>query len=68
MMKENRTVWIDINCIVKEYLPVSKRKARKFVDMYCSSKKIVGGRIYVERKQLEQLLADPDRERFPLDF
>ena len=68
MEKEKQTAWVDISNIVEQYLPISKRKARKFIDMYCSSKKIVGGRIYVERKQLEQLLADPDRERFPLDF
>ena len=68
MTEKRQTEWIDIKNIVEQYLPISKRKARKFVDMYCSSKKIVGGRIYIERKQLEQLLADPDRERFPLDF
>ena len=68
MEKEKQTAWVDISNIVEQYLPISKRKARKFVDMYCSSKKIVGGRIYVERKQLEQLLTDPDREKFPLDF
>ena len=68
MEKERQTAWVDISNIVEQYLPISKRKARKFVEMYCSSKKIVGGRIYVERRQLEQLLADPDRERFPLDF
>ena len=67
MKKEKQTAWVDISNIVEQYLPISKRKARKFVDMYCSSKKIVGGRIYVQRKQLEQLLADPDREYFPLD-
>ena len=68
MTKNRQTAWVDISSIVEQYLPVSKRKARKFVDLYCSSKKIVGSRIYVERKQLEQLLADPERERFPLDF
>ena len=66
-MKERQTAWVDISSIVEQYLPVSRRKARKFVDLYCSSKKYVGGRIYVERAQLERLLADPDRERFPLD-
>ena len=63
-----QTKWVDISSIVEQYLPVSRRKARKFVELYCSSRKIVGGRIYVERRQLEQLLADPDRERFPLDI
>lgn len=67
MTKERQTAWVDISSIVEQYLPISRRKARKFVDLYCSSKKYVGGRIYVERAQLEQLLADPDRERFPLD-
>ena len=67
MTKERQTAWVDISSIVEQYLPVSRRKARKFVDLYCSSKKYVGGRIYVERAQLERLLADPDRERFPLD-
>lgn len=67
-MEKRKTAWVDISSIVQEYLPVSKRKARKFVEMYCSSRKYVGGRIYVARSQLEQLLADPDRERFPLDI
>lgn len=67
MTEKGQTLWVDICEITTCYLPVSRRKARKFVDLYCSSKKYVGGRIYVERKQIEQLLADPDRERFPLD-
>lgn len=65
-MEKRKTAWVDISSIVKEYLPVSKRKARKFVDLYLTPKR-VGNRIYVEREQLEQLLADPNRESFPLD-
>lgn len=65
-MEKRKTAWVDISSIVREYLPVSKRKARKFVDLYLTPKR-VGNRIYVERAQLEQLLADPDRESFPLD-
>ena len=65
-MEKRKTAWVDISSIVREYLPVSKRKARKFVDLYLSPKR-VGNRIYVEREQLERLLADPDRENFPLD-
>ena len=65
-MEKRKTAWVDISSIVKEYLPISKRKARKFVDLYLTSKR-VGNRIYVERAQLEKLLADPDRESFPLD-
>ena len=67
MTEKKQTKWVDISSVVREYLPISTRKARKFVELYCSSRKYVGGRIYVERKELEQLLADPDRERFPLD-
>ena len=65
-MEKRKTAWVDISSIVREYLPVSKRKARKFVDLYLTPKR-VGNRIYVEREQLERLLADPDRESFPLD-
>jgi hypothetical protein len=66
-MEKRKTAWVDISSIVREYLPVSKRKARKFVDLYLTTKR-VGNRIYVEREQLERLLADPDRESFPLDI
>lgn len=65
-MEKRKTAWVDISSIVREYLPVSKRKARRFVDLYLTKKR-VGNRIYVEREQLEQLLSDPSRENFPLD-
>ncbi len=61
------TAWVDITEITKTYLPISKRKARKFVSLYLTPKR-VGNRIYVERAQLENLLNDPDREMFPLDL
>jgi hypothetical protein len=67
MEKEKNTKWVDICEITQHYLPISKRKARKFVAMYLLPKK-VGNRIYVDREQLEQLLNDPNRELFPLDF
>ena len=67
MTEKRQTKWVDISSVVREYLPVSKRKARKFVDLYLTPKR-VGNRIYVERQQLERLLADPDRESFPLDI
>lgn len=66
-MEKRKTAWVDISSIVQEYLPISRRKARKFVELYCTIKR-VGNRIYVEREQLEQLLADPNRESFPLDI
>ena len=65
-MEKRKTAWVDISSIVREYLPVSKRKARRFVDLYLTKKR-VGNRIYVEREQLERLLSDPSRENFPLD-
>lgn len=66
MTEKNKTAWVDISSVVLEYLPISKRKARKFVELYLTPKR-VGNRIYVEREQLEKLLSDPERERFPLD-
>ena len=66
MMQKQKTAWVDICELTTCYLPISKRKARKFVELYLTPKR-VGNRIYVERTQLEALLADPDRECFPLD-
>ena len=66
MTEKRRTDWVDICELTTCCLPCSKRKARKFVELYLTPKR-VGNRIYVERQQLEQLLADPDRECFPLD-
>ena len=67
MNQETTTAFVDITEITKTYLPISRRKARKFVSLYLSPKR-VGNRIYVERQQLERLLNDPDRELFPLDL
>ena len=52
--------------ITERDLPISKRTARKFVSLYLDCKRI-GNRIYVDRQQLEQLLSDPNREKFPLN-
>ena len=62
-----KSTMVDISQIVSTYLPVSKKKARKFVQLYLDSKKI-GNRIYVEREKLEALLSDPNRDKFPLNF
>lgn len=56
---------VGISEIITKYLPVSKRKARRFVSLYLEPKRI-GNRIYVERAKLEALLRDPERESFPL--
>lgn len=65
MTEKNRSTMVDISEITECYLPVSKRKARKFVLMYLEPKWI-GNRIYVEREKLEELLRDPSRVEFPL--
>ena len=62
---KQKSAMVGITEIVTTYLPMSKRKARKFVSMYLEPKRI-GNRIFVDRAALEALLHDTDRERFPL--
>ena len=62
---EQKSAMVGITEIVTTDLPMSKRKARKFVSMYLEPKRI-GNRIFVDRAALEALLHDTDRERFPL--
>jgi len=64
---KNKSAMVDISEIISSYLPVSKRKARRFVSLYLEPKRI-GNRMYVEREKLEALLNDPDRIDFPLNF
>ena len=66
MSNEIKSALVDISEIVSSYLPVSRRKARKFVSLYLEPKRI-GNRIYVDRMQLEKLLYS-ERESFPLNF
>lgn len=56
--------YIDINEIIRDYLPMSRKKARKFVLSYLNTKRI-GNKIYVDREELEQILANPDIEKYP---
>ena len=65
-MELQKSALVDISEIIACYLPVSRKKARKFVSLYLDTKKI-GNRIYVERAKLEELLTDPNRESFPLE-
>ena len=65
--QSHKSSLIGINEIVEFYLPVSKRKARKFVSIYLEPK-LIGNRIFVEREALERLLNDPNREKFPLNL
>lgn len=60
----NRTqesLLIDIAEVQRCYIPLSKRKIRNLVQTYIRTIKI-GNKIMVDRKQLEQFLADPDRD------
>lgn len=65
-MEQKKSALVDIKEIVEHYLPVSRKKARKFVSLYLDGKKI-GNRLYVSREQLENLLTDPNRTEFPLE-
>lgn len=66
-MSENNSNWVSISEIQEKYLPLSKRRVRKFIALYLEPKRF-GHRIFVEREKLEALLNDPDRERFPLNL
>ena len=67
MEQTTKSALVGIREITTDYLPVSQRKARKFVSLYLEPKRI-GNRIYVERVKLEALLNNSDRESFPLNF
>ena len=67
MKNTNHSALVGITEITERYLPVSKRKARKFVSLYLVPKRI-GNRIFVERDKLEALLRNSDRELFPLNL
>lgn len=66
-IETNRSKMVGITEITKTYLPISRKRARKFVLLYLDTKRI-GNRIFVDRDKLEALLSDPDREKFPLDI
>lgn len=63
----NRSKLVGITEITKSYLPISRKRARKFALLYLDAKRI-GNRIFVERDKLEALLSDPNREKFPLNL
>ena len=67
MKNINQSALVGITEITERYLPISKRKARKFVSLYLVPKRI-GNRIFVERDKLEALLRNSDWELFPLNL
>ena len=62
MSRNKDRLFLSIEDIQKEYLPVSKKKIRSLVKEYLPIKKI-GSRIYVNRADLENILMNPDREK-----
>ena len=63
-MQENKTeqsFLVDVNEIQRLYLPVSKKRIRKPISTYLRTIR-VGNKLFVERKQLEAFLKDPDRD------
>ena len=65
MKKENNSSLVGITEITEQYLPISKRRARRFVTLYLNPIRI-GNRIWVEREKLEQLLSGSEGRSFPL--
>ena len=63
----NQSKLVGITEISKVYLPISKKRIRKFVSIYLDPV-YIGNRIFVDRAKLETLLTDPVRDKFPLDI
>lgn len=57
--------YLTIEEIQKQYLLISKKRLRAFSKQHLNPK-IIGGRIFVERQQLEELLTSPDKDYFPI--
>jgi hypothetical protein len=66
MKKENNSSLVGITEITERYLPISKRRARRFVSLYLQPIRI-GNRIFVDRQKLEKLLNNQARSDFPLE-
>ena len=65
--KKNQSALVGITEISKTYLPISKKRVRKFVSIYLDPI-YIGNRLFVDRAKLEALLNDPARDRFPLNL
>ena len=61
-MNATERKYLTISEIQDEYLPISKKKIREFVNEHLYVKRI-GGRIYVERAALETLLSSGKSQR-----
>lgn len=65
MKNINESSLVGITEITERYLPISKRRARRFVTLYLNPVRI-GNRLFVEREKLEKLLSDSGDRSFPL--
>ena len=65
--EKNKSALVGITEISKTYLPISKKRVRKFVSIYLDPV-YIGNRLFVDRAKLEALLSDPDRNKFPLNL
>ena len=63
--KKNQSALVGISEISQTYLPMSRKRVRKFVSIYLDPI-FIGNRMYVDRAKLEALLNDPGREKVPL--
>ncbi len=64
-MAETTRKYLTITQIQQQYLPLSKKRIRVLVKQYLDAK-ILGGRIFVERSQLEALLNSTEQNNFPI--
>lgn len=64
-MAETTRKYLTITQIQQQYLPLSKKRIRALVKQYLDAK-ILGGRIFVERSQLEALLNSTEQNNFPI--
>ena len=65
MKKENNSSLVGITEITEQYLPLSKRRVRRFVSLYLEPVRI-SNRIFVKREKLEKLLSSSGDRSFPL--
>lgn len=66
-MEKQKSMLVDITELTRDYVPMSRKSARRFIRLYLKRIKI-GNRIYVHRAELEALLKDPDMTDLPLEI
>ena len=57
--------FLSVDDIQQEYLPVSKKRIRMFAKKYLDYK-VIGGKLFVQREQLESILTNPEAKNLPL--